>query len=457
MDLGAGLLTTVLLTRYLKPELFGEYSWLVALILFFHPLVNFEINTILTREVAKEKQSCPLLFGNALSMKWIFSFLFACCIIVISRVLNLNTSMTIGLYAALGSEIFLQHCLIYSGIFNAFELMEFDTLLTFVFRLAALLGQIAVVVFDLGFTPLFYVMFLSGLIKFLLGTYIITRRFTPFKPRFDWEIIKSILSSSAVMTVASFLTSLSFRVDIYFLRALAGPPAVSLYNVPHTLVMQLQVIPAALTLALFPIFSRWGAENQASLRSAATMGVKILTLLGGIIGLNATLVSREIILLVSGNEFIDAHESLEILIWCAVILFLNYLVTYLLISLKMQRKLIVGAVVSLSINMILDFILIPHWKHLGAATATIIGYSSQLIIVFFFLYKGLGRLDLIRNFAAPLLAVLVPLIAGLLIRNFSVMISLAAANAFFLLIIFIFKIIGSREIRILRNFKKAVF
>ncbi|MBN2057023.1 flippase [bacterium] len=400
--LGA-ILTVALLTRYLGVELFGDYAWIMALVLFFQPIVNFELNTILTREIARSPEMTSELLGNALALKWILIGLFIAAMALLVALVHLPGPYITAVVLAVMAEILLQHSMLFSGIFTAYERMEFELILTFMGRLLALAAILACVLFDFGFAAIFAGMLCAALLRFVAGYRIITTRFCAVHPFLTRKLITYLFSEAFLLTIGSFLTSLSFRVDIYILKWLRSAIDISLFYLPHTFVLQLQIIPMALVTALFPMLSRWGATDRDNLRRAWISATRLLTLTGGLIAVITTGAAPLIVKLLGGKDFLAATTSLRILIWCAVILFLNLLWTHLIIVLHQQRWLIVGAAVSLAVNGGLDIVLVPAYGHIGASLATVVGYFSQICIVFYFIAREL-RMD-----RQILRAVLIPL------------------------------------------------
>ncbi|MBN1550341.1 polysaccharide biosynthesis protein, partial [bacterium] len=205
----------------------------------------------------------------------------------------------------------------------------------------------------------------------------------------SWFQTKKLIKKTWIIGVATFCTALSFRVDIFILKILApqGSRTIALFHVPHMVVLQLQVIAVALVTALFPTFSRFAASNQSdkAYLEIRDYAFRFLSVSGIWIAMFLIIFAKPLILLLGGSSYLESVSPMKILAWCIPILFLNYLSTNLLTSFKRQNVLIVGAAVSLVINVILDITLIPSLGAEGAAWGTLIAYTSQLMIAFGFL------------------------------------------------------------------------
>jgi len=67
------LISVAILARYLDLTTFGQYAFIVAFVEIFKVISTMGINTILTREVAKNKEGALRLYSSALAIQGILS------------------------------------------------------------------------------------------------------------------------------------------------------------------------------------------------------------------------------------------------------------------------------------------------------------------------------------------------------------------------------------------------
>jgi len=341
--------------------------------------------------------------------------------------LGLTGVMRFGFYLAVLGEIFQQAAWMIVTVFLSAEKMEYEAMLTMVYRIVSVTGvAVVAAVFwfsesvETAFVLVFGVMALAHLSRVLLGIWFLRHRFQMVQLRYEWKIAGWLLRQMWVMGIATFCTGLSLRVDIYFLKVMRGPDAVSIFHVPHMFILQVQIIAIALVTALFPVFSRWGGDalKRSQFHEARDLSVRILTITGLWITTCAVLFSSLIVRILGGDAFLPAYRILEIIAWCIPVLFLNFLGANLLTSLKKQQYLIYGAVISLLSNCLLDYLLIPIYGELGAAWATIFSYLLQLVIVFGFLRRFSEQpLWMFRSVGCPFIIAAGITFAGLLFRQ----------------------------------------
>ncbi len=427
IEAGAGFFIMMILCRYLKPALYGDFAFITAIILAFQPIINLELNTILIRDISKYPEKESLLLGSGLLLKFFLFTGFVLGLIIISYSLHFSTGLKTALYIAGAAEILQQLFWIVSSVFIAHEKMEYETFTTLLYRfitvggicVLALIGMNREVTY-LDLALVFCVLLTGHLARLLYGTFIVKKQFHIERLRSGMNMVKQLVRQSWLMGIATFFTGLSLRLDVYIIKAFKGSVEVSMFHLPHMIVLQLQIFSVALVLALFPTFSRLGGEGEpeARFREIREKSMRSLTFIGLIFSLTLILFSDVIIRIMGGSDFINSSPSLRVLAWCVPILFLNYLAANLLISLKWQNLLIVGAGVSLVLNLILDLIWVPRFGALGAAWGTVFAYSCQLLIALFFLSRREGgRLGVVPIVLVPFSIAIFAVLGGAMIHS----------------------------------------
>lgn len=396
IELGSGFLTMMILCRYLKPALFGDFAFVSAIILAFQPLVNLEMNTILIREISKDRSRQNELLGGAILLKAVLMGLFICAAIALDLYLGLRPLLRIAYYLALTSELFQQISWVFSTPFMAKERMEFEMFSVLIFRIVHLSGIAMLPLLtmtsqnlDLGFLGVFTVILSAHIVKAILNWRVSSLYFQMSSLSCRWTIARQLFDQMWIMGLATFCTGLSLRIDVYFLKAFHSSIEVSMFHVPHMIALQMQILAVAMVTATYPILSRLGGDptkidqfrhtRNSTFRLLAISGITISAVISGFAPL--------IVKLIAGNSFEGSTRTLEILALCIPILFLNYLGANLLTALKHQHLLIYGAAASLLCNIILDSLWVPSFGAIGASWATVISYSLQLAILGFLYHR----------------------------------------------------------------------
>jgi O-antigen/teichoic acid export membrane protein len=240
-----------------------------------------------------------------------------------------------------------------------------------------------------GFLMVFGIITLGHCLRMVMGVTLVRRRLGWGRLAFDRSVAVYLLKQMWIMGIATFCTGLSLRVDIFILKLLKGPEAVSMFHLPHIFVLQSQVVAVALVTAVFPVFSRWSdSVRRHEFMEIRDTTVRVLSVIGFSIALGSSFFAPVIIRILGGGRFPEAEAVLTVLSWCVPILFLNFLGANLLTTLKRQTFLIYGAVLSLVMNIWLDLLWVPRYGPLGAAWGTLVSYGCQLLVIYMFLRKS---------------------------------------------------------------------
>jgi len=202
--------------------------------------------------------------------------------------------------------------------------------------------------------------------------------------------------------INQLLQGLFFKVDALLLPGLAGLSAAGAYGAAYRVSEGAGVVSSSFTLALFPRLAR-----SADLTDAYRLGLRILLQVGLPLAAGVALLSEPIVRLVGGRAYLpDAAIALAILICYLPLSYTNGLTQYVLIAAGRQRLLTKAFVAALVFNVVANVLLIPRYSLVGAAWVTVL---SEVVLLVPFraaaraVAPDVGLLEAAR---APLLATL---------------------------------------------------
>jgi O-antigen/teichoic acid export membrane protein len=218
-----------------------------------------------------------------------------------------------------------------------------------------------------------------------------------------------LVSSSWPLLVNALLVSLFFRIDVFIVQAIKGDTALGIYDASYKLINLVTIVPAYVTLAIFPTLVQRSSDRNAltgTLRIAAHLLVWIAW---GIVALTMAGAGTAIRVLAGSDYLPEAELLLRILIWFAPLSFLNGVVQYVLVALDLQRRIVPVFVVTVIFNLGFNLALVPIYGARAAAAATVL--SEVVILAAIALASRTANYHLI---SAALLSHLVrPTLAGL--------------------------------------------
>ena len=436
----------MLYVRLLGPEGTGKYYFVVALYGFFEIVSRYGLGTLLTRDVAADKNRSSRYLTNVLSLR---TLLWAVSMPVLALVTwfyyNLGSwgrfdVQSIGLAEVAAIAIFGLAMLFanwadaFSSTFFAFEKMEYPAGLSSATALFKVTVGAAVLLMGWGFVGLAGVALVANILQVIILFSML--RSTLFKPEWiwDWSLQKWMLRVSGPLMINHLLATIFWRIDIWILRPLAGAASVGLYSVALKYLDGLNIIPSVFTMAIFPLMSRYARRDDDGLLRSYLISIRLLLMVSLPIAVTFTLLAKPLVWLVGGAQYIDVPETinffgrnftylggsnlaLQIIIWSIPIGFINSVTQFVLIAVDQQRYLTKAFIIGVVFNTVGNLLLIPTFGYVGAAVITILSEFSLLFPFYYSVKRNVGVVPWARIVTPPALGAAAMLAAAWLMTS----------------------------------------
>jgi len=446
LDLSLGFLLLGIVSRYLGPVRCGNYFVIVAVAEILKIIADFGVEGIIIREVARDRAHAGTLMGAALALRWfIFGAAFLIELFVVIS-LGMPFSLIVALAVATISQFFASTAMLFISVYKGFEKMGYETLLAVVLRVLSVGLLCLVALYDLGLIAVFIAIAFSQLVRMVIGLAIIHGKFARVRLIFSARLWKKLLGASYPLGFSAFFLFVSFRIGVLVIKALGKLEDVSLFSLPHMVVLQLAVISSAVVVALFPVFSRLALSSSDALKVAFDKSFKLVFALGLILFMLIVKYAPLIVVAIGGAAFAPSGAALRVLGCTIPFLFLVHLLHFLLISADRQGYVLASFIICFSLNLCLDILVVPRWGYIGVSWAALVSYAVLFIVSFIFVWWKVIELDWVQ-LARPVIAA-VP--AGLLLLYSGNNVAWgAAAVAVFLVAASLLKVFTLDEVRLL--------
>ena len=420
LNKGIDTVFAMLMLRVLGPEGAGKYAFAIVVIGYFEILTNFGLNTLLTREVAKDRSQANRYLSNTALLRMILcgvaTCLLALFILIWRRTFGLPGDTILALLLLGLALIPSNLSTALSSLFNAFEQMEYPALITTVTTvLKVSLGALALLA-GWSFVGLAGVSVVVNLITLAILFRLVCTRLLRPRVEFDPSLSRNILHESYPLMINHLLATLFFRMDVMLLQPMRGDIVVGWYTTAYKFIDGLVIVPSTFTIALFPIMSRFAASARDSLIRAYFLSIKYLATLSLPVALLTTFYAREIILIFGGSQYLPhAAIALQLLIWFFPFSCVNQVTQYVLIAINQQRFLTRAFLIGVAFNLTANLIFIPLYGYRASAVITVLSELALLIPFYWCVRRNLTSVPWTRFFWRPALAtaVLAPLVGGL--------------------------------------------
>lgn len=474
-----------ILTGYLGQAGYGKYATIYEFLAFFGAFADFGIFTIAVREMSKDKNKEAEIFGNALTLRTIFTCtaLFVAAVAVFFVPQYRGTVIPFGVAAAALSTFFVIMAGTYSAALQMRLRME-------IAAIALVLGKVVTVLAIVGITQFwfpqaseksfFLVVWagtLGGAVTFLITAFATTRVF-PVTIKWNAHLMKQLLYEAAPFAIALALNTLYIRMGILLLSLLlpqsvdgacagqfCGDTEVGSYAVATRILEIVFMIPIYFMNSVLPTLSESLAKKSARAAAVIRHAFLFLVVIGIPCGMLMMLLSREAAGVISAAEFLStpghpgSDTAMRILGMMTPLAFCSVFFGFLLIAIGKQVTLIRINLVTVIFHLTINLISIPRFGFVGAAYSSLTSETVMLAQMIYFAHKAYPlSLDTTKALKVVLSGIMAGLAAYLVhekIVGYGILIGLFGTSAIYFIVFSIAlwkaKVISPEILRLLKK------
>lgn len=374
-----------ILARKLDKVEFGAYSLVITLIVIGSIFVNFGVENVIVREIAKNKAQAKGFFANGLLIALASSLLIWPLVVTLAFLLGYSSEIIFLLSFGGAVLIFMGIGQIASAVLKAHERMEVIAFVGVCHSIVSLGISIIVLLMKGGLTGLVIVLLTTESVKATVLLIVVHHRFVPLNWLFDISVIRKILRMAIPFAVLIGCGVILHRADILFMGWLRPLEEVAIYSVSAKFTDSLSLISGSMVTALYPALSVKAVTSKEELLRFYYNSIRGFGILG--FGTCAIIVvlAKPIILFLFGANYLSGVTALQWLGWAFLFSVISGPIGTLLLATghQMHHLLLVGIVV-LSINILLNLWLIPLYSYNGAAVSvfvcSVLGFLGRLIL-----------------------------------------------------------------------------
>lgn len=253
--------------------------------------------------------------------------------------------------------------------------------------------------------------FLTAVIAFITVYY----KTDHFKLNWNWPFSLMILKQSFPFAILVLLMTFYNRLDSVMLGALlpagVGSEQAGIYAKAFRLLEAGNMIAYLFSVQLIPVFSRM-LKHKENVEQLVKLSFILLVAPALVVSVGCFFYSNELSAIIN-HGVTDSAVEFSILMLCFTAVSTTYIFGTLLTANGNLKQLNTMAIIGICINLILNFILIPHYKAMGSAVSSLITQFFTAGIQFYFAYKIFKFKVNIRLIIALLI-----FIAGIVIFNY---------------------------------------
>lgn len=378
------LITFPYVSRVLTVDGIGKYNFSNSFVSYFILLAGLGVSTYAVREGAKyrnnkkriDKFASEVFTINIFSTIISYLLLFICLLIFYNLRSYLSCILIFSLqifFTTIGTE----------WIYTIYEDYAYITIRSIIFQIISI---VLLFIFVRNSTD--YINYAAITVFSAVGAnvlnFITARKICKINVilHFNWKkhIIPILIIFASNVAITIYVNS-----DITLLGLMKSNYVVGIYSVSSKIYSIVQTLLNSLLMVTIPRLAMlYGQKKFREYKSVLSNVINSLVIFIAPASVGLFILSKNIILIISGSKYIRATNSLRILCFALIFsLIAAFLSGCILIPIKREKDVLKGTIVSAILNIIFNIALIPSWDENAAAISTVL---AEAVIMFFNLY-----------------------------------------------------------------------
>jgi O-antigen/teichoic acid export membrane protein len=371
-----GAVVGIVVARYLGPRQFGLLNFALAIYSLFNIVSNLGMDSLVVRDVVLDQSNEHEVLGTAFVLKAAASVVTAITATFVEWLMEPHNGILIAIVALMSFASISQALDVVDYFFQAKVRSRYTVVPRTIVFVAASVARLVAVYLHMSLLAFAWIAALEVLFSEIgLGfSYLCYRRTLP---RWNWHLprAKSLLSESWPLLISSIMIVLYMRTDQLLLGKLSTMSTVGVYSVAVRLSEIWYAIPIIVTGTVMPRLLQTRDLDSAKYQSRLLIFYESMILASLFVVAGTLLAGPFVIKLLYGQQFAPASKILSIHIWTGVFVAVGCIggqqYVHEKITISSVQRTALGAVV----NVVLNFLWIPHWGGMGSAMATLVAQS----------------------------------------------------------------------------------
>ncbi len=453
---------SIMILRRLGAEQYGQYTAVLAFGGIFVFLSDLGLSIYTVRAIARlrdqpdGKAKIESLFKDVLQLRFYQALLTALLIIstawLTQRPLEMIIAVALGtlgllMYSAQGTA---------EAVLAGFERVDIAAGGRVVYQFTFVVVGSIVLLAGVGYFGLIF----ANLLGIALMTFICWRgvRSLDLHPsQASPEMWVKLIRSSIPFGIIGFTLGLSYKFDTVLLNVYHGDSATGYYNAAYTLIFSSVMLSNSINTALYPSLARQAIADASALPSIYQRTLRYLMSLSLPIAIGTWLLADQLVPFLFGPEYTPAIPVLRIIIWVLPLMYASEFLGYVVIIAGQEARVARAVIISTTINVLANLILIPLYGIFAAAIMTVATEAVLVVQYVWLLRNHLSVSQWTHALVRPLGATLVMGIVTLLMRaQMPMLLTIALAALSYLALLFVFGVIGRSEFQFLRQIQRSL-
>lgn len=371
---GFGLIVSVWVARYMGPEQFGQWNYIIAIVTLLGIIPYWGLGNIVIKELTTNPDNQTKTLESAFFIKFSLGLIVSGIIWTYSY--YSNDDNTIVRMIAITSLIY---------IFQAFDVIDFyfqskvESKHSVVARTVAYFVsgalKIALIYLQLDFFWFAITFLIEYIIIAIILVYVYHKsRIPKFYYRLNKTIVWSQIVSGFPLILASFAHWIYVKLDQLMIKEMLDYESLGYYSASIRITEALYAIPVVIIGSIFPKMVSLYTKEHYSYRLFIIKTLRYLLIALVLISSILSLSSSNFIPLLFGSVYNPTIDLFKIHLWVLIPVCLGNLSARMYIIEGLNIYQLYSTFSAMLVNIVFNFLLIPQFGTKGAAIATFITY-----------------------------------------------------------------------------------
>ena len=380
-----GLSVGAWVARYLGPEQFGILNYAAAFVGLFSSISSLGLDGIVVRELVKHPDEEDEILGSAFILVLLGSILAFILAVVTSFLLLQDRPLVKSIVIILATGLIVQAMRPVDLWFRSQVLSKYPALARSGSLVLVSAAKISLILRRVSLVP-FAIVNLGQSVLSALGLIISFRkngkRITHWRPKFARAV--RLISESWPLIISGFAIAVYMKIDQVMLGRMIGDKAVGTYAAAVQLSVIWYFIPTAIASSVLPAIVKSKQLGAQIYKKRLQRYYDANAVLAYGLAIPVTFLAPSVVRILYGNAYADTGTILAIHIWASIFVFLGVARGQYLVTEGLLRFSALATIVGATVNVGLNFLLIPRYGGIGAAIATVVSQAVSAYVTSFF-------------------------------------------------------------------------
>lgn len=366
--------------RYLGPDNFGSINYVAAYVSFFSSITSLGLSVIVIKEVSMGNEDDNEVIWTGILMRFLTAVFSTVSVIALVSVTDSKDPLIVRIAV-------LESIGILASAFDTFMYWFQGKLLGKYTSIAGVLAYLGMSLYRIYLlangADILWFAFATSVDTLILSSVLMIFyiKQNGFHLKVSLALGKRLMRQSYHYMISGLIAILYSKVDQIMLKHMLDSYSVGLYSVALAIAGLWGMIPSAFIQSVSPILYKDAEENRQMFYKRLKQSYAGIWLLNICWSVLISVFSYWVIYLLYGEEYLGAQGALIIVVWYTGISSIGSLTQVYLATEDKNKYVNYFAVAGLVTDVILNFLLIPKFGIMGAATATLATYTVIHIVM----------------------------------------------------------------------------